>query len=1269
MFKSIIINKICFSIIALATYFVFFLAPIYAQNRLTHFEHITQDQGLSSNSICSILQDQKGFLWIGTEFGLNRYDGLSFKTYQSPVISSNTVSSLYEDNNGNLWIGTANGGLLKYIAEKDTFLKINVENLKKLDGNLLYILNITQDKDNYLWLATPELLIKFDPETGKSFSYFQNNYIPQICKDTQNKFWIIASQKEKFSVINFDPVSGKTIAEIPIAGLLTAEHNSIAYHPPSANIFVGTANGLYVINTFTNNIISHYLSNNNDSNIFPNSIISCLYFSDPNTLWLGTDNEGFSQLNLSTQKFTTYKYDPKDPESLLGNHISTIYQDRSGVFWIGDRAYGLNKLSPYKNLFRLYRYNPFNENSLSNNYIRGIFEDRNGFLWVATQFGGLNKINRSTEQITRYKHNLQDPNSLPTNTVWAVYQDKKGVLWVGTSPDGLYTYDYNKNSFTKTSILPNPVKENYINVIYEDSLGNLLVGTRDGLYQINPNRDSAIILYNRYDTNTKDWLLGYDVQSIFEDSHKNIWVGTDDGILKYNVQNFQDRIIYRKELSSEKTNNTYINSFLEDSDGVIWIATKGLGIIKFNPKIGIFTSINQTKEISHVNTYGILADNQGIFWISTDNGITRYNSKTNNFETFGVTDGLQGREFNRRAFFKSPSGELFFGGVNGLNSFYPDRIIKNPNPPSVFITNVIVSGKSLLTPINTNSQLELKYTDKSLTITFAALDFNAPENNLYAYKLTGFDKDWIQTLGKNEVNYNNLAPGNYKFQIKGTNNHQVWSPKVIELNITVFPPPWRTTWAYLSYLVFLIGMIAFSIRYYANKINLQANIQAERLRAETAEVQARALERENQQRIENEAQIKLKNIELEEANLKLKQLDELKAKFTAMLVHDLKSPLTVINATLDILSNNNVSNYENNLLQTSQKSVQRIVKLVNEVLDFYQASSEEMKFDFEVTSISELLIYCVEGAKISAKAKNINVILNIKNELPLISADISKLDRVFDNLLSNSLKFTPTNGQITVEAWVGEEKDPETNLPLLYVSVADTGEGIAQEELPYIFEPYHQAKSSNKKVGVGLGLATVKRIIIIHNGNISVTSQIGKGTCFTISLPTLPNIAKQLPDNNLAIKQLNTESKALSSTNTERENMTPTTTPELLKEHNTKKILVVDDEIINQRIVSSKLKAMGYQVDIACNGVEAIEHFSSNSYDLILLDHYMPEMDGLEAAKEIRRQETGKRVPIVFFTADSNLVSTSKDIVDGIIEKPFNAKNLEENIKSLLSKP
>ncbi len=496
--------------------------------------------------------------------------------------------------------------------------------------------------------------------------------------------------------------------------------------------------------------------------------------------------------------------------------------------------------------------------------------------------------------------------------------------------------------------------------------------------------------------------------------------------------------------------------------------------------------------------------------------------------------------------------------------------------------------------------------------------------------------------------------------------------------------------AYLVYLLILGSSIFLTLKYQTNKLKAKTNIQEAHLRAEAAEAQAQiaeaqaqaanfetkaietqkqALENENLQRIESETKIKQKNLELEEANLKLKELDEVKAKFAAMLVHDLKSPLTVVNLTLEMLLAKTFDPDPDlvNMVTSSEESIKKIVTLVNEMLEFYQSDSQEMRFHFQIIDLFEALNYATEIAKIAASKKNISIKLTVKDSLPLISADTSKLERVFSNLLSNAIKFTPEGGQISLVAWTEEGTGVETGLHLINVSITDTGEGILAEEIPFIFDPYRQAKSSSKKAGVGLGLAIVKRILAAHSGNINVHSQLGIGTCFTITLPALAEALR--PQIKLLKSPL--EIKPLESFSTSSKTFT---IPQPIKIEYVssilpKKVLVVDDEIINRKILLSKLISLGYQVDTANNGKEALNAYLQTSYDLILMDHNMPEMNGLEAICEIRRLESdSKHTPIITITANSKETISEYDTIgiDGYIEKPFNFKRLEEVIKHLL---
>lgn len=1287
MYNLSLVSKVLLRAIILTFCLFIWTNSILAQDNKIRFEHITQDQGLSSNAIRSILQDHQGFLWIGTESGLNRYDG-QIKTYQYPkTFPARSAVSLYEDKFGTLWVGTPDSGLLKYYREQDIFVKVDLTSLKLLRNPA--IIEIYEDKQSILWLATDVGLIKFNPKNNEISLCLTaidpvtkvTEPIFSILEDNQNNFWVSISSR----ICLFDRNTNKIIETIFL------KSNFLEFYSSSkalisdfdGNLLIGTNKGLYKLNTKTKNLVLH--------EALTVGQITSLFLSDDHILWVGTRDLGLVKVDLSKNQTTYYKNDPKDASSLAGISISTVYQDRSKMLWIGDHSYGISTLSPYKNRFRLYRNNPFDENSIVNNYIRGMCEDSEGSIWVASQLSGLSKINPQTGQITCYKNNPQDPKSLPKAEVWNIYRDKKGTLWVSMFPSNDLQETF-KMDFHLKCIPFSLDKDTKVNLTYfttvicEDHKGRMWFGNERGLYILGADGKSLDLYKNN------DFIINVEepVQAIYEDSNGNIWVGLIDSILKFNPEK-NSFVRYKQEVFSNKTNNIYVCGFLEDENKKIWIATKGEGLFYFDPYTNKFTNITEREGLPNNNTYGILEDSQNTLWISTDNGISHYKPQTKEFENFGVADGLQGKEFNRRAFFKSSKGEMFFGGTNGLNAFYPEEIRKNTTPPEIMITEILAVGVPIFLT-NKNNVLELDYTQKSLTFKVAAVDFNAPENNLYSYKLNGFDKDWILIHGQKDITYTNLDPGTYTFQVKGTNNHQVWSLNIAEVKIIIFPPPWRSNLAYFIYILTIFTGIFTILKYQANKLKLQASIRENKLKAETAileakalereaqaaklqtetlereaqvaKLQAEVLERENLQRIENERQVRQRNLELEEANLKLKEVNEMKASFVAMLVHDLKAPLTAVDLTLESLLDQQNDPETVNMITDSEHSVRKIVSLVNEMLEFYQTDSQEMKFDFSPTEPLEVLRYCLQIAKISASQKNIKIDFQVKDPLPVIFADASKLERVFSNLLSNAIKFTPNNGQILVKVWVEKGIGVEAGLTLMHISITDTGEGIALEELPYIFEPYRQARSSNKRSGVGLGLAIVKRIIAAHSGNILVNSQPGVGTCFTVTLPMLKTEETKKPkETNKAKDEEVKELTKLDSNDLDKSVE--------IDINNLKKILIVEDDIISQTLLAKKLKKAGYQIDIANNGVEAVNLCLETSYDLILMDYYMPEKDGLEATKDIRSQENpNKFTPIIAITgkAQQTIEEESKKAgINDFIEKPFNLKKIEQIIQQWLT--
>ncbi len=1275
------VAKVLLLVVFLIGYILITTSDILAQDNKVRFEHLTQEQGLSSNAIRCVLQDHKGFLWIGTEFGLNRYDG-RIKTYQYPKnFPARTIIALYEDKEDTLWLGTSDNGLLKYDRENDLFTKVNLQSTKS--EKKLSISSIYADKKSFLWLTTDLGLIKIDPKTQQdSLCISKNNSeveaISAVIEDKEGKFWAFSNSKAYL----FDRDTNQILDSVTLEGSLLnvqASPKSLVLNT-DGNILIGTIKGLYEFNT-KNRQMSVYAGVSTGQ-------ISSMFLSRENVLWIGTVDLGLIRLNLTTKDIIYYKSDPKDPNSLSSNAIFVVYEDISKVLWIGDRSYGINTLSPYKNLFRLYRNNPFDENTIVNDYIRGICEDSDGSIWVASQLSGISNIDSKREKIVCYKNDPKDPKSLPKGQIWDIYKDGKGTLWISIFPLAGSLENPVEPAHTKLTpfILGNSVAKitYFTNVIYQDSKGRMWFGNETGLYVLSKDGKS-LEPYNNDDFTLK---IDQAVQSIYEDSNGNIWIGLSDSFLRFNPTN-NSYVKYGSEIFSIGTSDIYVCSFLETKNKKLWIATKGNGIFCFDLNTNTFTNITEKDGLTHNNTYGILEDSQRTLWISTDNGISHYNPQTKEFENFGVADGLQGKEFNRRAFFKSSNGEMFFGGPNGLNSFYPEKIKKNTIAPKVIISEFLAVGVPISLEAKTN--ISLDYTQKSLVFKVAVIDFNAPESNLYSYKLEGFDKDWVSTRGQKDIIYTNLDPGTYTFKVKGTNNHQLWSLNVAEIKIVIYPPPWRNNLAYFLYFLIFVGGIFLTFRYQANKIKIKVSIKENELKAEAAMLEAKALEREaqiakiqketmereaevarlqaevlekeNLQRIENENQVRQRNLELQEANLKLKEVNEMKANFVAMLVHDLKAPLTAVDLTLEtLLEKEDKSNLEIiNMISDSEQSVRKIVSLVNEMLEFYQTDSQEMKFDFSPTNLLEILRYCLQIAKISAMQKKLTLDFQVKDPLPIISADSSKLERVFSNLLSNAIKFTPTNGQILVKVWVEEGSGVEAGLRLIHISITDTGEGIALEELPYIFEPYHQARSSNKSSGVGLGLAIVKRIVAAHSGNISVQSQPSVGTCFTVMLPILSVDANIEEDPS---REIFTEIKEVITPHPELNELEQISV-------NSKKILIAEDDEISQTLLAKKLKKLGYSVEVVNNGADAIKLCLENQYDLILMDYYMPEKDGLEAAKEIRsRENPNKYTPIITITgkAQNTIEKESKQAgINDFIEKPFNFKTIEQVIQQWLT--
>jgi len=854
-------------------------ANLIAQERDIKFRHLTIEEGLSQSSIFSILQDSKGFMWFGTEDGLNKYDGYNFKVYKNNPenlnsLSYNYVKAIHEDQSGVLWIGTYGGGFNKFDREMEQFIyyQTDANNANSLTNN--FVNSIYEDRSGMLWIGTENGLNKFDPKR-EQFTHYQtdpndpnslsNNKVMSIYEDRGGELWIgtedglnrFDREKELFihyKHIPHDPnsLSNNVVREI--------------FEDKLGVLWIGTAGG--GLNKFDREKekFIHYQTDPSNTNSLSNDRVMSIYEDKLGVLWIGTAGGGLNKFDRNKEQFIHFKADLHDPNSLSNNEVFSIYEDQSGVLWVGTDV-GLNKFDREKKQFILYRSKPNDLNSLSHNVVYSIYEDQSGVLWIGTYGGGLNKFDRNKEQFIHFRTNPGNPNSLSSDWVRSFYEDRFGTIWVGTYGGGLNKFDREKEEFIHFKANPhdpNSLSNNVVRVIFEDRSGVFWIGTEDGLNKF----DREMEQFTHYKTNPRDpnSLSNNFIYSIYEDRSGTLWIGTLDGLNKLVPsanEGSPPTFIHFKAHPHDPNNlsNSEVLTIYEDKSGVFWIGTPG-GLNKFDRAKETFAYYMEKDGLPNDLIYDILEDSKGNLWLSTNKGISKFNPRTEKFRNYDVKDGLQSNEFSLGACHKSRTGEMFFGGINGFNSFYPETIKDNPHIPYVVITNFRIfnkvmpiqeekDGKSLLTKsITETDKIELSYKDRVLTFEFAALQYALPEKNEYAYKMEGFEKDWNYVGNRRFATYTNLPPGDYVFRVKGSNNDGVWNEEGVSLKVTVIPPFWQTLWfrgfvigAILLFLVTVYRIRTYTIRERTKQLEKRVEEHTGELKAANKELQQEILER------------------------------------------------------------------------------------------------------------------------------------------------------------------------------------------------------------------------------------------------------------------------------------------------------------------------------------------------------------------------------------------------------------------------------------------
>ena len=1062
------------------------------------FERLTIDHGLSQSTVFAAAQDHGGFMWFGTQDGLNRYDGYRFQVFRHDPQNANSpgnniVNSLYVDGAGMIWLGTAQGlDRLDPITEEFTHYRLNELAPGRRGGDSVY--RVTGDGTGTLWLATIDGLVRLDPETGGAVRYRHE------AADISS----LADQQTNFALVD-----------------------------DAGGVWIGTENGGLALFDPGSESLTWYRHDPDDPSSLPHDTVACGLQDSGGTLWFGTDG-GLARLEPESPAgaFARYRPEPGDPHSLSSLQVRAIFEDRSGGFWVGTKD-GLNRMDRETGSFSRMRHEPTDSTSISDGFIRTVFQDRSGLIWVGTDGRGLNTFDPNKEAFVTYRHRPNDPGSLSADMIWSIYEDRQGVLWVGTWGRGLNRLDEASGRFERhffRTLADDTLAANVINEIHEDREGRFWLGTDVGLVRFdrasgrvtlyrNDPRDPTSLSHNtvrfvHHDRSDRLWVgtdyglnlmdpaagtfrpLGHDptdslslshdgLWTVLETASGELWFGTVEGLNRLRAGNTEFDRQGAQSPAEGGVSNQFIRSLHEDRHGQLWVGTDD-GLNLFDPATGRATVYTESDGLPNDVIYGILEDDSGFLWLSTNRGLSRFDPVRGRFRNFDARDGLQSNEFNRRAYWKRRNGQLWFGGINGLTAFFPDRIRPNTYVPPVVLTSFRRLGRNVALEASAAAvrRLELSYRDSFVSFEFAALDYHAPDKNRYAYWLEGLNEGWIELGTRRELTFANLAPGDYTLRVRGSNGDGVWNEAGLAIELYVAPPFWATPW-------FRLVAVLATVLLLAAAYNLRTRGIRRRNLALEAEVRQRQRAEEAQTRLIGE--LEAKSAEIEAQNLELERSNAELERFTYTVSHDLRSPLVTIKGYLGLL--------EKDSRTGDPRTIQSHLGVIHNAADTMRRLLDDL---LELSRIS-----LVEGspapvplaeparealALVAGSVQERNATVSIDAAMPTVLCDRARMVEVFQNLLENAVKFTPSGVMPYVQVG-GGTRDGQA-----LCFVRDHGVGIAPRHREKVFGLF--ARLDPRREGTGVGLALVKRIIENQGGRIWVESEgEGRGSTFWFALP------------------------------------------------------------------------------------------------------------------------------------------------------------------------
>ena len=1212
------------------------------------FNHLTIEQGLSNSRVRSFLQDQYGFIWIGTASGLSRYDGYKFVNYQSSQqnpysLKHNGIPALLEDSKGHFWIGTK-GGLQLMDRNKDVFYPpVDLDNSPF--ESIGHVIVLQEDKNGHIWVGAVNGLFRIIVEESvateaafnevcqksklsiKSYLPWQqkegnDNWIWSLAEDDFGHLWVgtnrgiakLNTQTDQFESLSFSNIKDHT-------SLHSSPIQDIEY-TQNGQLWIGSENGLFLLTDSLKN--GHQFSlDPSDPNKLHNGFITEIEEDENGYIWIGSDGGGLAKWDPSEEHFIHYKNTLFDNNSLSDNNIEALYIDKKGSLWVGNHR-GVSYLNYYRKPFRIIRAG-IKSNQLSQGTIESICPSGDGTIWLGVDDGGLNHYDPQIDEFNSYHSSSDTQNNLLDDDVVALVEDQDKRLWIGSWGGGLsWRYrDDRYYHFIEDKLSIPALKDPFIWTLFKDNEDNIWIGTvNNGLVQYQS--DTQKFIPHGKGAIKENKIPGTWVISIGQDHQNNIWVYTNAGFYRYQKNRKKIEAFDLAFLNNEDR----VSAICTNPDGSMWLGTEK-GLIHFHPDRKEHMVINMMDNPSNKWVKNIQKDQNGNLWIGSGRILSKLDPASMQVINYEIKDGFPIGEFTRASAI-SKDGYIYMGNIEGLVVFQPDSIQPYPIAPKTVITDFLLFNKSV--PIaGTNAdtstnpsplskapfipqQICLKHWQNDVAFEFAALDFLNPEKNKYQYRLKGKQDHWIDANEQIRLaSYTNLSPGNYQFQVKAANPDGLWSSSIAKIDLQIAHPWWATWWAYGIYLSIIALVIYLGIYYLKKRIDLQSQL---------AQKQS-------------------------EAN-RLKELDNLKNELYTNITHEFRTPLTVILGMVHRIKDTPEKSLEHGI-KLIESNGKNLLRLINQLLDLSKMENNTLRLALIQADIIPYLRYLTASLKTIADNKNIDLHFSTGEPSIVMDYDPEQLKQIIYNLLSNAIKFTPIGGEVNISTQQLNDK--------LFIQVKDNGIGISAKDINHIFDRFYQVNDGPNRAieGTGIGLAHTKELVKLLKGEIRAESQLDRGTTMSVTLPITQNAP---------FAEQNYHEEVLPFS------VVPPTKEQHLSDNDLPLILVVEDHPDVVYYITTCLEQK-YQIEVAYNGQSGIDLAVEKIPDLIISDVMMPEKDGFIVADTLKNDERTSHIPIVLLTAKADFNSKVKGLkrgADAYLTKPFKEEELIAHIEQLLEK-